>query len=301
MNQLPEKKELVIEGIKKDIGGFSVRRILPSNHKRSVGPFIFFDHMGPADLDINNGMAVRPHPHIGLSTITYLFEGCIIHRDSLGYKQSINPGEVNWMTAGRGIVHSERTPKDPATFVKHMNGLQIWIALPKEFEEIEPSFTNFPSSALPKFEINDIEITVILGEVLGYKSPVPIHSKLFYFDTKFKSGSSLDLKFGEKEEFAVYLADGQIKIGEQIIEPFQMVIFKPGEEITITANQDSRLVVIGGEPFAETRYMWWNLVSSSKARIEKAKHDWLNMNMGQVIEETEFIPLPEDGYPVLYP
>jgi redox-sensitive bicupin YhaK (pirin superfamily) len=301
MNQLPEDAVILIEGRQKDLGGFSVRRLLPEKQKRSVGPFVFFDHMGPAELTIDQGLAVRPHPHIGLSTVTYLFEGCIIHRDSLGYKQPIFPGEVNWMTAGKGVVHSERTPADPETFQARMEGLQIWVALPVEMEETDPGFINFPQKALPAFSVNGNEITLILGEAFGHQSPVTVFSKMFYFDARLAAGSELPLQFGPREEFAFYIINGAVKVGGQVFNPYQMVVFKPGSNISLTASQDTRLVVIGGEPFSEPRHVWWNFVSSSKARIEKAKYDWLNNNIGQVIEEIEFIPLPEEGYPVLYP
>jgi redox-sensitive bicupin YhaK (pirin superfamily) len=301
MDKLPKNAELIIEGQEKDLGGFSVRRVLPFNEKRSVGPFVFFDHFGPAELSLENGLKVRPHPHIGLATVTYLFEGCIIHRDSLGFKQSIFPGEVNWMTAGRGVVHSERTPTNPEDFMERMHGLQIWVALPKEFEEVEPDFVNFARETLPGFNIGGTDITLILGEAFGHKSPVPVFSKMFYFDATLTSGGSLPLQFGENEEFAVYITSGEIKVEEKIIGPYQMLVLKTGTNITVTALKDSRLVVIGGEPLSEPRYIWWNFVSSSKERIEKAKLEWINQSMGQVIEETEFIPLPDNGYPVLYP
>jgi redox-sensitive bicupin YhaK (pirin superfamily) len=300
MDMLPENTELIIEGQEKDLGGFSVRRVIPFNHKRSVGPFVFFDHIGPAELSFENGLKVRPHPHIGLSTVTYLFEGCIIHRDSLGFKQSIFPGEVNWMTAGRGVVHSERSPAEPENFQKGLHGLQIWVALPKEFEEVEPSFVNFAAQTLPGFNIGGTDITLILGEAYGHKSPVPVFSKMFYFDATLSSGGSLPLQFSENEEFAVYVTSGEIKVGEKIISPYQMLVLKPGANVTVTALKDTRLVVIGGESLGE-RYVWWNFVSSSRERIEQAKFDWINQTIGQVIEETEFIPLPDNGYPVLYP
>lgn len=292
---------VVINGHEKDLGSFSVRRLLPFQSKRSVGPFVFFDHMGPAQLTMENGMAVRPHPHIGLSTVTYLFEGCIMHRDSLGTKQPIFPGEVNWMTAGKGIVHSERTPKEPENFKDRMEGLQIWIALPKEFEEVEPSFINFPSTALPNFKVNEADITLILGEAFNHKSPVPIYSKLFYLDVKLQSGNNLSLMFNEKEEFAIYIISGKLKIKDETYNPYQMITFSQGESVIAEATEDTRFVVIGGEPLSEPRYMWWNFVSSSKERIERAKYDWINNNFDKVPDETEFIPLPEDGYPVLYP
>lgn len=301
MDFLPEKIEIVIEGPEKDLGGFSVRRVLPYQHKRSVGPFVFFDHIAQAEITIDNGMKVRAHPHIGLSTVTYLFEGCIIHRDSLGFKQSIFPGEVNWMTAGKGVVHSERTPADPGIFQKRMHGLQIWVALPKEFEEIEPGFLNFPREALPGFELEGAKITLILGEAFGRKSPVPVYSKMFYFDVLLGIDQTLPLQFGQTEEFAVYIVKGEVKVEEKMFHSCQMIVFKPGSVISVSALKDTRFVVIGGEPFGEPRYIWWNFVSSSKDRIEKAKYDWVNNKIGQVIDETEFIPLPENGYPILYP
>lgn len=301
MENLPQNIKAVIDSKERDLGGFSVLRMLPNKEIRSVGPFVFFDHMSASEMTPESGLSVRPHPHIGLSTVTYLFEGCIMHRDNLGFKQPIFPGEVNWMTAGKGVVHSERTPHEQELFVNKLNGIQIWVALPKEHEETEASFSNFKSDQLPSFKINDVSITLILGEAFGYKSPVPIYSNMFYFDVNIKSGQSLDLKFSEKEESGIYIASGKVNIEKSEFNQNRMVILKEGSETTINAIEDSRIVVFGGHYLGEPRYMWWNFVSSSKERIEKAKYDWLNNNFGQVIEETEFIPLPDDGYPVLYP
>ncbi|MGZ5280448.1 MAG: pirin family protein, partial [Pseudobdellovibrionaceae bacterium] len=224
---------MIIKAREKDLGGFSVRRILPYATHRMVGPFIFFDHMGPAEFAPGEGMDVRPHPHINLATVTYLFEGKIRHRDSLGSDQLIEPGAINWMTAGRGIVHSERTPDDVRTAGGRMNGIQCWVALPEEFEEVNPSFHHHPARTLPEFTKDDVSFKLLLGKAFGHESPVRIHSKLFYIDVRIPKGSQFTLPH-ENQEAALYLIEGQLKAKEQI-EPTTMLVREKGESLTVEA------------------------------------------------------------------
>ncbi len=291
--------ELVIRGRDKDLGGFSVHRVLPYMSHRMVGPFIFFDHMGPAVLKPHEGMSVRPHPHINLATVTYLFEGTIRHQDSLGSDQLIEPGAINWMTAGRGIVHSERTPDHLADQSLRMNGIQLWVALPEEFEEIAPSFSHHPKASLPLFKHNGIEMKLLLGKAFGHKSPVPVHSEMFYIEVKMKKGESFELP-AEYEESAVYAVDGKVRVEEEILEPYSMAIAKKNAGLSIHALDDSRIMLLGGKPLGK-RFIFWNFVSSSEARIEEAKEEWRKGPQAehrrfQLIpgDNKEFIPLPEE-------
>jgi redox-sensitive bicupin YhaK (pirin superfamily) len=277
----------------KDLGDFTVARVLPYAERRMVGPFIFLDHMGPADFAPEHGIDVRPHPHIGLATVTYLFAGAIQHRDSLGSNVSIVPGDVNWMTAGKGIVHSERSSPDAKAHGQKLHGLQIWVALPKDHEECEPEFFHHAAGSLPKAEIGGCEITVIAGKAFRMTSPVKIFSPLFYAEAKMPAGASLDIPDGYAER-AVYLIEGSAKIGGQVVEPRTLPVLVSGQKETIKALTSCHLVMLGGEPFAEPRHIWWNFVSSSLERIETAKQAWRDQSMGSIPDDhDEFIPLPE--------
>lgn len=275
------------------IGGMNVRRILPYRAKRSVGPFTFLDEMGPFEIppgDQSHG-DVPPHPHIGLSTVTYLFEGEVLHRDSLGSKQSILPGDVNWMTAGKGIVHSERMPDHVRQNGGMLHGLQAWVALPTDKEEKEPSFVHHPQETLPSFELNGVHCHLIAGEALGRKSPVQTDSKLFYFSLRMSEGKKFAFDPAQQES-ALYLVKGKIKTDGQTFTAPAMLVFKPNELIEVDAIEDSLAVMFGGESLGE-RHIYWNFVSSSQERIEAAKLRWRNQEFPMVPGETEFVPLPE--------
>ena len=273
-------------------GGFTVRRLLPALPTQSVGPFVFFDQMGPAVLAPGHGIDVRPHPHIGLATVTYLFAGSIVHRDSLGSVQTIEPGAVNWMTAGRGIVHSERSDNELRRNRQRLYGIQIWVALPKQDEESDPDFTHYPAAALPQIDGEGKSVRVIAGSLFGARSPVKTASELFYADATCRSGASLALDTSY-EERAIYLLEGEVEIAGQKFEPGRLLVFSAGDEITAKALTDARLLLLGGEPLDAPRHVWWNFVSSSRERIEQAKSDWKNKRFASVPGESEFIPLPE--------
>jgi hypothetical protein len=276
----------------RDLGGFSVRRVLPAAGTRMVGPFIFFDHMGPADFAPGTGIDVRPHPHIGLATVTYLYDGALLHRDSLGCVQSIEPGAVNWMTAGRGIVHSERTGEPLRASGHRIHGIQSWIALPREAEECEPSFRHHDAASLPDFRLDDARLRVIAGHAFGQRSPVTVLSPTLYVDIRLEAGGSLTLP-PEHEERAVYLAEGQASVGGTTLGAGQMAVLAPGATVRLAAIQDVRAMLLGGAALDGPRHLWWNLVSSSPERIEQAKADWAAGRFPKVPGETEFIPLPE--------
>lgn len=283
------KIELIVTSRDRDLGGFSVRRLLPYATHRMVGPFIFFDHMGPAVFKPGDGMSVRPHPHINLATVTYLFEGVVHHRDSLGSDQKIEPGAVNWMTAGRGIVHSERTPEDVLSLGSRMNGIQLWVALPAEFEEIAPSFHHHPKTTLPEFQASGVEIKLLLGKALGHESPVKLHSRLFYLEAHFPKKSRLTIP-AENQELAAYVVQGRLSIDGQIIEKHSMVIAKPGEDLEIEALENSHVMILGGESVGP-RSIFWNFVSSDPQRLEQAKREWAP---GPRKESPRFQPIPGD-------
>lgn len=277
----------------RDIGGFEVRRALPSRHRQMVGPFIFWDQMGPAQFAEGEGMDVRPHPHIGLATLTYLFDGEIMHRDSLGTEQPIRPGEVNWMTAGRGIVHSERT--DPALRASGapLFGIQAWVALPQRHEETEPGFAHVGTDALPVIEGEGKRVRVIAGSLWGAHSPVPTFSEMIYADAVLEAGSQLPVP-AEHEERAIYVAEGTISIADDRFEGGRLLILHPGDGVMIEAVSHARVLVLGGEPMDGPRYIWWNFVSSSRDRIEAARADWKAKRFAVVPGDAEeFIPLPE--------
>jgi redox-sensitive bicupin YhaK (pirin superfamily) len=284
--------EAVIEPRPRDIGGFEVRRVLPSAARQSVGPFVFFDQMGPADLAPGSGIDVRPHPHIGLATVTYLFAGTIVHRDSLESVQSIEAGAVNWMTAGRGIVHSERSDNELRKQQQKLYGIQIWVALPKQHEETDPDFTHYAAESLPLIEGEGKTVRVIAGSLFGKVSPVKTFSKLFYADTVCRPGASLLLD-NEHEQRAIYLLEGTVEIAGQRFEPGRLLVFSSGDKVTVKAISAARLLLFGGEPLDGPRHLWWNFVSSSPERIQQAKADWKAGRFAPVPGDPEFIPLPE--------
>ena len=285
--------ELVILPKEKDLGdNFAVRRSLPDAKKRMVGPFIFWDHMGPVTLRDEQEMKVRVHPHIGLATITYLFSGEILHRDSLGNELVIKPGEVNWMTAGKGITHSERSfPQTPAV---ELEGIQLWVALPKEHEDVEPNFTHIKKDQLPLIKKEGIELTLIAGEFKDKKSPVPVYSDLFYLTGSIKEQTSYSFKTESKHEAALYVTQGEIEVEGEVYERFSLVVFNKGALVSFKAKSDAKFMLLGGEVFPEKRNIYWNFVSSSKEKIEQAKLYWENGRFPNVPNETEFIHLPEE-------
>jgi len=277
---------------KKDLGGFSVRRALPNVDKQMVGPFIFFDHMGPAAFPSGKGIDVRPHPHIGIATITYLFEGSILHRDNLGFEQEIKPGDINWMTTGSGIVHSERETETVRNSEHRLHGLQLWIALPDEAQEIDATFHHHPKDTLPVFEYGDATIRLMAGEIYAHKSPVSTYSSMFYADVKLPNGSTLELPT-DGQETGIYVIDGEVSISGKNYAAFNFIYISVDELATVTANGDANFVLIGGKPFKTERFIWWNFVSNSKERIEQAKIDWREGKFGKVPNDDEFIPLPD--------
>jgi redox-sensitive bicupin YhaK (pirin superfamily) len=284
--------ELVIVPRARDLGGFEVRRALPHGKRQMVGPFIFFDQMGPVQFVSGQGMDVRPHPHIGLATVTYLFDGRVMHRDSEGNALEIMPGEMNLMTAGRGIAHSERTPAGARATGQAMFGIQSWIALPQAQEEIEPSFQHFAAATLPVVEDGGLWARVIAGSAFGKSSPVARLTDWLYAEVVLEAGAQAPLD-PEHEERAVYVVEGEVEIAGDLFEGPRLLIFRPGDRITVLAKRRARLMFLGGAALEGPRYIWWNFVSSSKERIEEAKQDWKTGRFGPVPGETEFIPLPE--------
>jgi redox-sensitive bicupin YhaK (pirin superfamily) len=282
--------ELAIEARIRSLGEFDVRRVLPVAKRRNVGPFVFFDHMGPAIFPPGKGIAVRPHPHIGLATVTYLFEGEIMHRDSLGFAQLIQRGAVNLMTAGRGIVHSERA-SDDLQITSRLHGIQSWMALPVELEEAEPSFVHYPAATLPELEVDGCAVRVIMGSAFGRDSPVASHSPTLYLEVELPRGARFVLPAGHAE-VAAYVVSGVVQIDGHDHADGVMAVARPGATPALTAVADSRVMVIGGEPLGQ-RHIWWNFVSSSTERIERAKQDWRDGRIGKVEGDDEFIPLPE--------
>ncbi|TBW34755.1 pirin family protein [Siculibacillus lacustris] len=279
-----------------DLGdGFQVRRALPSAMRRMVGPFVFFDQLGPVILGPGSGQDVRPHPHIGLSTLTWLFEGEIRHRDSAGHVETIRAGEVNWMTAGRGIVHSERTPPERRVTGGGLFGQQIWIALPRASEETDPGFTHHTADSLPRLDGDGATATIVAGEAFGLRSPVPTFSDLMFVDVVLADGARFHVP-ADHAERAAFVISGAVSIAGQTgtFEEMRLVVFAPGAEIVLEAHGPTRLTLIGGEPFPEKRHIYWNFVSSSKDRIEAAKADWRAGRFPGIAGETEFIPLPPD-------
>jgi len=284
--------ERIIEPRDRDVGGLPVRRVLPTAGQRMVGPFIFFDHMGPVDFPPGSGIDVRSHPHIGLATVTYLFAGALVHRDSLGAVQTIRPGDVNWMTAGRGIVHSERTADAERATGSSAHGIQSWIALPAADEEADPAFRHHPAATLPGVERDGVEMRLIAGTAYGERAPVETFSEMFYLDAELAAGAAVTLP-PEHEERAVYIVDGSVTLDGERLTAARMAILDPGGEAVIHAETAARIMMLGGAPLAGERLMWWNFVSSSRTRIERAKEDWAGGRFDPVPGETEFEPLPE--------
>jgi redox-sensitive bicupin YhaK (pirin superfamily) len=287
---------LMLAAQAKDLGGgFVVRRLLPSAQRRSVGPFVFFDHFGPIEAKPEDNHDVRPHPHIGLATVTYLFEGAMQHRDSTGVVQRIEPGAINWMTAGRGVVHSERTPEDLRGQPRRSHGLQLWVALPEADEEIAPSFSHTPETAIPRWAWGGVSARVLLGSAWDVTSPVPTRSPTLYLDLQLARGSQLALPSVWAEERALYAIEGTCKIDGQTIAPHTMVVLPAGAEVQLSADENMRCVVIGGAPLGP-RFIWWNFVSSRKERLLQAADAWAgqpNEAFAQIEGESNFIPLPE--------
>ena len=284
--------EMVIVPRARDLGGFEVRRALPSARRQMVGPFIFFDQMGPAEFLLGQGIDVRPHPHIGLATVTYLIRGEIIHRDSLGTLQPIRPGAVNWMTAGRGIAHSERTAPEARTAGAELFGIQTWVALPAHAEETAPGFSHHEEAELPLIADQGTSVRLIVGSLYGRRSPVWTFSEMFYADAALEAGRAAAA--GRQPRGArIYIVEGRVEIAGDVFEAMQLLVFRPGDPITVTARAPTRLMLLGGEPMDGPRHIWWNFVSSSKERIEQAKADWQAGRFTPVPGDAEFIPLPE--------
>ena len=283
----------VIKGKPRDLGdGFTVSRILPQADRRSVGPFVFFDYFGPVDFPPGKGIDVRPHPHIGLATVTYLFEGSQMHRDSIGSVQAITPGDVNWMTAGRGIVHSERTGPEMRAAGHRLHGIQSWVGLPLADEEIAPAFQHVAAVDLPQRHESGVRLRLIVGSGFGLASPVRVFSGIFYADARFDAGGVIAMT-NDHEERAVFVVEGELDIGGQTHGEGSMVLFEPGVAATVLAYAPARAMFLGGAKLDGTRHLWWNFVSSSKDIIERAKRDWKENRFGTVAGDLEFIPLPE--------
>ncbi len=282
---------LIIEPVEKDLGGFSVVRLLPFRKQRAVGPWIFFDHMGPATFEPGQGMDVRPHPHIGLCTVTYVFEGGIDHRDSLGIVQSIGPGEINLMVSGKGIVHSERTGDEMRAAGHKMCGLQLWLALPEELQEIDPAFFHYPKASIPTVARAGAQLRVLIGSAYGVKSPVKTFCETLYVEAAMQQGSRLFTPNGVPE-LALYVVEGSVEANGVPVKQHQMAILESDVDVELVASEESRVAFIGGESLGP-RHIFWNLVSTSQERIEQAKNDWKAGRFDKVPGETEFIPLPE--------
>lgn len=283
--------KLIITPRDKDLGGFSVRRTLPTARLKMVGPWIFFDHMGPAEFEPGDGINVRPHPHINLATVTYLFEGEILHRDSLGSLQPIRPGDVNLMVAGKGIVHSERERPEITAERHRLHGLQLWLALPEEDEEMEPAFYHYRADDIPQVDVNGVPVRVIMGQAYGVQSPVRTFAKTLYVEARLKAGQTLAIPDGE--ERAVYVVEGRIQARGTPLPAHSMAVLNREEGVKIEAQEDSLIAVIGGEPLGK-RFIEWNFVSSRKDRIDQAKTDWKNQSFPLVPGDSdEFIPMPE--------
>ncbi|MET2827886.1 pirin family protein [Mesorhizobium shangrilense] len=285
--------ELMVIPNAKDIGGFEVRRALPTAKRRLVGPFIFFDRMGPAILRAGHALDVRPHPHIGLSTVTYLFDGKIRHRDSLGTEMVIQPGDVNLMTAGRGIVHSERTPEELRGAPMSISGLQTWLALPDDKEEVAPVFENTAASRLPEIGTEGVGGRVVIGDFAGLRSPVKTASDTLYADLRLAPGAKVKIP-ADAEERAIYTLEGDVSISGDVFPAERLLVFRPGDEIVVSSECGAHFMLFGGASLGSKRYIWWNFVSSSKERIEQAKEEWKTGRFDIVPgDEKEFIPLPE--------
>ena len=284
---------LIIEERAANIGKFMVGRLLPFREKRMVGPFIFIDHMGPVKLNERENFDVMPHPHIGLSTLTFLFEGSIMHRDTLGNTVEINPGAVNWMTAGKGIVHSERTPEYLRYSDKNMHGLQIWVALPKQLEQMEPEFFHIDEEKIPAWQDNDLSFKLIAGEAFGHKSPVPVYSKLYMIEIKSKSRQTVNIGSELYGESGLYILEGSIESDGNIYQPKQLLVTKETSLCAFTIEANSTVYLFGGELFAEERFIDWNFVASDKDLIREAKQKWIEQKFEKIKgDDVEFVPYP---------
>ena len=287
--------EALIRPRTRDLGdGFEVRRALPAAEKRAVGPFVFFDQMGPVALAPGRGLDVRPHPHIGLATVTYLFEGEILHRDSLGTVQPIRPGDVNWMTAGRGIVHSERTPQEQRAAGARVSGIQTWVGLPADKEETAPAFVHVARERLPLVDDGAASLRLILGELRGMCSPVQTLGAMFYADLELAKGARFAVEFAYTER-AAYVAQGSMEFAGEPFAAGQLLVFPRKDEIVLTSPSSARVLLLGGEPLDGQRFMWWNFVSRRRERIRAAAEDWRTGRFAPVPGETDFIPLPQAG------
>ena len=283
---------LLVEPRMHDLGnGFTVRRLLPSRLCRAVGPFVFFDHIGPAELPAGRGLDVRPHPHIGLATVTYLYEGALTHRDSLGFEQVIRPGDVNWMTAGRGIVHSERTPPAERAQGHRMHGIQTWVALPQAQAETDPEFRHCAADTLPVSVRDGVRLRVIAGSAFGMESALRVYAPTLYVDVEFGPAGGMLVVPDEHAERAVHVAAGDVQVAGQPVPAGHLLVLGAGTA-TVVAIGPARVMLCGGAPLDGARLLWWNFVAAEAARIERAKADWLGGRFGQVPGETEFIPLP---------
>jgi redox-sensitive bicupin YhaK (pirin superfamily) len=286
--------DLIIDPRARDLGDFEVRRVLPYAKRRAIGPFVFFDHMGPVVFGVGKGINVRPHPHIGLATVTYLFDGAILHRDSLGTELSIEPGAVNWMVAGRGIVHSERTSAEDLARDVPMEGIQAWIGLPAADEETDPSFAHYAANDLPMLDRGGVQYRIIAGSAFGQETPIRVFSPMFYLHGEAPAGTTIDLP-DNHEERAVYVVSGALLIDGETIGGGKMVVFTVGATPDITATANTRFMQLGGAPLGGKRTIWWNFVSSDKDRMDAAKARWKSGGFEIVPgDEEEFIPLPED-------
>lgn len=285
--------ELIIEERAADIGKFMVGRLLPFRQKRMVGPFIYIDHMGPVKMNERDNFDVLPHPHIGLSTLTFLFEGSIMHRDTLGNEVEIKPGAVNWMTAGKGVVHSERTPEYLRNSAIKMHGLQIWVALPKELEQMEPEFYHIEQEKIPTWADGDLQFKLVAGEAFGKKSAVPVYSKLYMLEIKSKRKKTLDIGDELYGESGLYILEGAIESEGNVYESKQLLVAKESTLCEFTIHENSTIYIFGGDPFPEKRYIDWNFVSSSKELIKEAKERWINGSFPTIEgDDTEYIPYP---------
>lgn len=283
----------------RDLGDFEVRRALPASKRQMVGPFIFFDQAGPAELLTGHGVDVRPHPHIGLGTVTYLFRGDFHHRDSTGADQIISPGALNWMVAGRGITHSERTSAEARKGPNSLFGIQTWLALPDSHEDVDPSFEHFGKETLPVIEDHGVSVRLILGNAYGKAAPAAMFSETFYADVRLEPGSRLPMP-DNHEDRGIYIVEGSISVAGQEFGAAQMMVFRPGDRITVAAGgRGARLMILGGATFSTPRFIWWNFVASSRERIEEAKAEWRAENWGQgrfdlpVDDRDEHIRLPD--------
>ena len=289
---MKESPPVLLKPDTRDLGGFSVRRVLPGMPHRMVGPFIFVDHMGPADFAPGTGIDVRPHPHIGLATVTYLFEGEIVHRDSLGTVQAIAPGDVNWMIAGRGIVHSERTGPRLRRDGARLQGLQTWVALPKSEERVDPGFSHHPKATLPRISAPGLELRVVAGSAFGKRSPAPVLTPTLFVGVEIEAGRSFELDT-EHEERAVYSLEGDATVAGMPLPPQHMAVVGHRRPLEVKALTRARLMLVGGQKMDGERLIWWNFVASSRELMEEAKLRWRENRFPRVPGETEFIPLPD--------